>query len=84
VTDRVVHFAAGRPVHVAVAHADGLAAAWYLQERLSAALGGIDVPILEAGAVITTHVGLGAIAVAVQTGDLPLEKERSHLKGGDT
>lgn len=64
---RVIRFAGDRPVRAAITHADGAAAAYYLWERLRAALGQeIDIPVVQAGAVITTHVGLGSVAVAVQ------------------
>ena len=66
VAHRVVRFAAGSQVRVSIAHADGPAAAYYLRERLSRSLARVDIPILEAGAVITTHVGLGTVAVGVQ------------------
>jgi DegV family protein with EDD domain len=66
VADRVARFAAGGPARVAIAHADGPEAAQYLWYRLRLLLGDIDIPILEAGSVITAHVGLGAVAVAVQ------------------
>jgi DegV family protein with EDD domain len=66
VADKVARFASDRPVRIAIAHADGSAAAQYLSQRLRDALGEVDISILEAGAVVTTHVGLGAIAVAVQ------------------
>jgi DegV family protein with EDD domain len=79
VAGRVIRYAAGTPARVAIVHADGLEAAQYVQEQLVSALGRADIPIVQAGAVITTHVGLGTVAVAVQrlqapqaTGDQPL------------
>jgi DegV family protein with EDD domain len=66
VAKRVVRFASGGPVRVAIVHADGLEAARYMWQRLRSLLGNLDIPILPAGAVITTHVGLGTVAVAVQ------------------
>jgi fatty acid-binding protein DegV len=66
VVDRVARFASGSPVRVAIVHADGLEAAQYVWQRLHLVLGELDIPILEAGAVITTHVGLGTVAVGVQ------------------
>ena len=63
---RVARFAGKEPARVAIVHADGLASAEYARQRLRALLGEIDIPILEAGAVITTHVGLGTVAIAVQ------------------
>ncbi len=66
VAERVARFAPKGAVRAAIAHADGYDDALYLQERLRNALGDLDMPVLEAGAVITTHVGLGAVAIAVQ------------------
>jgi DegV family protein with EDD domain len=70
VAEKVAHFADGRPVRLAIAHADGLRDAQYVQQRCQKLLGDLDIPIVEAGAVITTHVGLGTVAIAAQlTGD---------------
>jgi fatty acid-binding protein DegV len=80
VAGRVARFATGGPVRVAIAHADGPAAAQYLWQRLRLLLGGLDIPLLEAGAVITTHVGLGAVAVGVQRIREPRESDEN--KGG--
>jgi fatty acid-binding protein DegV len=66
VAQRVARFAANNPAKVAIAHADGIRAAQYLRQLLRSGLGELDIPIVEAGAVITTHVGLGAIAVGVR------------------
>jgi fatty acid-binding protein DegV len=66
VAERVARFAGGGQARVAIVHADGAEAALYTQQRLTLLMGGLDIPILEAGAVITTHVGLGTVAVAVQ------------------
>lgn len=66
VAERVAGFAGGAPCRVAITHADGLRDARYVQQRLQQLLGDVEIPILEAGAVITTHVGLGTVAVAVQ------------------
>jgi fatty acid-binding protein DegV len=66
VVDRVGRFAAGRLVRVAVVHADGAEAAEHTRLHLQLLFDGMDIPILEAGAVITTHVGLGTVAVGVQ------------------
>ena len=63
---RVARFAGNEPVRVAIVHADGLASAEYTRRRLQTLLGEVDIPILEAGAVITAHVGLGTVAIAVQ------------------
>jgi DegV family protein with EDD domain len=64
--DRVVRYGKGHPVRVAVVHAHGAEAAKYVQQRLASSLGSPDIPVVPAGAVITTHVGLGTAAVGVQ------------------
>lgn len=66
VAERVARFAGTGPARLAIAHADGLRHAQYLQQRLSKLHGDLDIPVMEAGAVITTHVGVGTVAVAVQ------------------
>ncbi len=66
VADKVVRYAAGGPVRVVVVHADGPESAQLVQASLQSALGDTEVPIVQAGAVITTHVGLGTVAVGVQ------------------
>ena len=66
IVGKAVHHAAGYRVRVAIAHADGREAAYYVWERLSHLLRQTGIPILQAGAVITSHVGLGTVAVAVQ------------------
>ena len=71
VADRVARFAAGEPARIAIVHADGLEAAEYTRERLRRLLGDQDIPIVDAGAVITTHVGLGTVSVGVQRIKLP-------------
>jgi DegV family protein with EDD domain len=63
---RVARFAADAPVQVVIVHADDLAAAEYARRRLRERLGDLSIPIVEAGAVIAAHVGLGTIAVAVR------------------
>jgi DegV family protein with EDD domain len=72
VAARVARFTRGGRARVAIAHADGPRHARYVQERLRELLGELDIPVLEAGAVITTHVGVGTVAVGVQrlTGEL--------------
>jgi DegV family protein with EDD domain len=66
VADKVVRYAGGGPVRVVVVHADGPESAQLVQASLRAALGDTEVPIVQAGAVITAHVGLGTVAVGVQ------------------
>jgi DegV family protein with EDD domain len=67
---KAVRFASGHQVKAAIAHADGQPAAYYVWERMSSLLGAHgstrEIPILQAGAVITSHVGLGTVAVAVR------------------
>lgn len=75
---KVVGFATGQFVRTAIVHADNLEGAQSVKEQLAEALGpglalgsgagpeGGDIPLVPAGAVITTHVGLGTVAVAVQ------------------
>jgi DegV family protein with EDD domain len=66
VAARVSRFAGSGPARLAIAHADGLYHAEYVRRRLRRLLGIQDIPVMEAGAVITTHVGVGTVAVAVQ------------------
>jgi uncharacterized protein len=66
VAERVVRFAPEGAVRAAIAHADGYDDAVYLRDRLRLSFGDLDIPVVEAGAVITTHVGLGTVAIAVQ------------------
>jgi uncharacterized protein len=82
--DRVARFASSTPAYVAIAHADNEAAAEYMRRRLRGRLGEVDIPIFAAGAVITAHVGLGAVAVAVQRVPSPpgVDRERAEVLGG--
>lgn len=66
VAKSAVKFTGGGAARLAIAHADGLRHAQYVQQRLRRLIGNSDIPVLEAGAVITAHVGLGTVAVAVQ------------------
>ncbi len=66
VAEKVARFAAGGPARLAICHADGLHDARYVQQRLKKHFGDLEIPIVEAGAVITTHVGLGTVAVGVR------------------
>lgn len=77
VADRVAAFADGTPSRVSIAHADGQADADYLCERLRGLMGDIDIPTVAAGAVITTHVGLGTVAAAVRRQAPPLAQKDS-------
>ncbi len=62
---RTVSFAGPGGGRAMVAHSGDRAAAERVAGRLRAELGG-DVPIVVASAVLTTHVGLGAVAAAVR------------------
>ena len=64
---RAVGFAAGQDARFAIAHADSPAAVAYVLQQMRKLLGpGQDIPMMESGAVLATHTGLGAIAVAVR------------------
>jgi DegV family protein with EDD domain len=71
VAERVARFAAGGPARLAIVHADGAQAAEYTRQHLRRLVGEQDIPILEAGAVITAHCGLGTVAVGVQRNAQP-------------
>ncbi len=64
--ERVARFAAEAPARVVIVHADGAQAAEYTRQHLRRLFAGLDIPIVAAGAVITTHVGLGTVAVGVR------------------
>ena len=62
---RTVHFVDGASARAMVVHSGDQAGADFVAARLAARLGG-DVPVIRAGAVLTTHVGPGAVTVAVR------------------
>jgi len=62
---RAVKFAAGAPARAMVVHSGDQAGADFVAARLSERLGG-EVPVVRAGAVLTTHVGVGSVSVAVR------------------
>ena len=62
---RVARYAAGAPARAMVVHSGDQAGADFVAARLGEQLGG-DVPVVRAGAVLTTHVGLGCVTVAVR------------------
>ena len=64
-TKRALRFAGGRGGQAMVVHSGDEAAGGFVAARLREQLG-TDVPVLRAGAVLTTHVGLGTVAVAVR------------------
>jgi DegV family protein with EDD domain len=64
---RAADFAQSHPVRVGITHADAPAAAGYLLDQLRKRFGPRqDIPMMESGAVLATHTGLGAVAVAVR------------------
>ena len=62
---RAVRFAAGTPARAMVVHSGDQAGADFVAVRLAERLGG-EVPVVRAGAVLTTHVGVGSVSVAVR------------------
>jgi DegV family protein with EDD domain len=62
---RAVRFVAGAPARAMVVHSGDQAGADLVAARLEDSLGG-SVPVVRAGAVLTTHVGLGSVTVAVR------------------
>lgn len=64
---RAAGYAQGAPARVAISHADSPEAAAYLLQQLRRRFGQeLDIPMMESGAVLATHTGLGAVAVAVR------------------
>jgi DegV family protein with EDD domain len=64
--ERTARFAADSDSRLAVTHADSPDAAEYLLEQLRSHFADHDIPVLESGAVLATHTGLGAVAVGVR------------------
>ena len=62
---RVVRYADGAPARAMVVHSGDEPGAEFVAARLREHLGG-DVPVVRAGAVLTTHVGLGCVTAAVR------------------
>jgi len=62
---RAVRFVAGAPARAMVVHSGDQAGADFVAARLAERLGG-EVPVVRAGAVLTTHVGVGSVSVAVR------------------
>jgi DegV family protein with EDD domain len=65
IVKRVVRYVDGAPARAMVVHSGDQAGAEFVAARLSERLGG-DVPVVRAGAVLTTHVGLGCVTAAVR------------------
>ncbi len=62
---RVVRYADGAPARAMVVHTGDRPGAEFVAARLHERLGG-EVPVVRAGAVLTTHVGLGCVTAAVR------------------
>jgi DegV family protein with EDD domain len=62
---RAVRFADGAPARAMVVHSGDEAGADFVAARLKDRLR-CDVPVVRAGAVLTTHVGLGSVTAAVR------------------
>lgn len=72
--DLAVAAAAGRPVHLGVAHTDAPGPAAELAERLAARFHAVETLVVEAGPALACHAGAGALAVVtlpVQPGEAP-------------
>jgi uncharacterized protein len=67
IVKRVVRYADGAPARAMVVHTGDETGAGFVAARLRERLGG-DVPVVRAGAVLTTHVGLGCVTAAVRRG----------------
>ena len=62
---RAVRFAARHAARAMVVHSGDEAGADFVAARLHGRLG-VDVPVVRAGAVLTTHLGPGGVALAVR------------------
>jgi len=63
---RVEAFADGHPVRLTVSHAESPAAGERLLDALRRRFPAEEISLLQSGAVLATHTGLGAVAVAVR------------------
>ena len=64
---RAAEFAGGGRVRLAITHADSPAGIAYLLQELRRRFGTEqEIPMMECGAVLASHTGLGALAVAVR------------------
>jgi fatty acid-binding protein DegV len=63
---RVQRFAGGAPVRLMITHTGAEGWVDYLRARLLERVGAQDVPAVRSGAVLTAHVGLGSVSVAVR------------------
>jgi len=64
-TKKALRFAGGRDAQAMIVHSGDVTAAEFVAARLREQLDA-DVAIVRAGAVLTTHVGLGTVAIAVR------------------
>jgi hypothetical protein len=65
---RALRFVGDAPARAMVVHSGDRASADVVASRLQERLG-VEVPVVVAGAVLTTHVGLGSVSVAVRRMD---------------
>ena len=65
IVKRVLRYADGGPARAMVVHSGDEPGAQFVAARLQEHLGG-EVPVVRAGAVLTTHVGLGCVTAAVR------------------
>ena len=63
---RVARFAGGAPLRLMIVHTGAEEWAAYTAARLRQRFGVDDVPLVRSGPVLTTHVGLGSVSVAVR------------------
>jgi DegV family protein with EDD domain len=63
---RVERFAGGAPVRLMITHTGAEEWVDHLRARLLERMGAQDVPAVRSGAVLTAHVGLGSVSVAVR------------------
>ncbi len=62
----VERFAAGDPVRLMITHTDASEWVEELRARLRERVGADDVPAVRSGPVLTSHVGLGSVSIAVR------------------
>jgi uncharacterized protein len=65
ISRKALRFGGGRGAQMMVVHSGDAAAAERVAARLREQVDG-DVPVVRAGAVLTTHVGLGTVSIAVR------------------
>jgi uncharacterized protein len=63
---RVERFAAGAPVRLMITHTDAPEWVEELRARLRERVGADSVPAVRSGPVLTSHVGLGSVSIAVR------------------